>query len=545
MTPTHSGAGPRLADGRPPYERWLRVGADAALVALSLVAAVSLRLLGLGPAGRGDPGAVWPSVAVLVPLAIALFWAHGFYTRGRFYQTRYKAVAIVQVVTLLYLAFAALAFYRVLPALPRGDYVVGWLLTLAAISGARFWMFLWRRAMGEGAPALPALGGAPAPHAAPRRVLVIGGGGYIGSALLPRLLEEGYTVRLLDALVYGEEPIRAVLGHPRLEIQRGDFRHVDAVVQACRDVDAVVHLGGIVGDPACAIDEQLTIDVNLSATRMIGEVARGMGVRRLVFASSCSVYGANDHLLDEKSALYPVSLYARTKLASERVLQELQDARMAVVVLRFSTIFGFSGRIRFDLVVNLLTAQAARDKRITVRGGDQWRPFVHVNDAAESVVAALAAPREAVAGEVFNVGSNANNHTIRDVGQLVQRLVPDAELLDLPADGDRRNYRVAFAKIHQALGFVPEWTVEQGIRQVLEYLDRGIITDWQDARYSNYKSMVTGQVQLEKREPQWEAAYLEEAAQEPPLVAPVAAPPAPPTEPDDRKVTPLRPRRRA
>src|SRR5205823_1693957 len=145
------------------------------------------------------------------------------------------------------------------------------------------------------------------------------------SALLPKLLAQGYSVRVLDLLLYGSEPLAAVLDHPRLEVVQADFRQVDKVVEAMQGVDAVIHLGAIVGDPACALDEELTIEVNLMATRMIAEVAKGSGIRRFCFASTCSVYGANDHMLDEWSELNPISLYARSKLASEKVLMQMAD----------------------------------------------------------------------------------------------------------------------------------------------------------------------------------------------------------------------------
>ncbi len=227
-----------------------------------------------------------------------------------------------------------------------------------------------------------------------KHVLVIGGGGYIGSALLPKLLDSGYHVRLLDLLLFGTEPIADVLDHPNLEIVQADFRQVDEVVAAVRGMDTLIHLGAIVGDPACALDEELTIEVNLMATRMIAEVAKGSGVKRFIFASTCSVYGASDEILDERSALNPVSLYARSKIASEKVLRKMADDRFAPVILRFGTIYGLSGRTRFDLVVNLLAAKALIDKQITVFDGDQWRPFVHVDDAAQAVFKVLEAPEK-------------------------------------------------------------------------------------------------------------------------------------------------------
>ncbi len=316
---------------------------------------------------------------------------------------------------------------------------------------------------------------------------MIGGAGYIGSGLLPRLLDKGYKVRLLDLLMFGKDPIASVLYHPNLEVIQADFRQVDKVVETMRGVDTVVHLGGLVGDPACALDEALTTEINLVATRTIAEIAKGMGVRRFIFASTCSVYGASDMILNERSSLNPVSLYARSKIASEQVLHKLQSDVFSIVILRFGTIFGLSGRTRFDLVVNLLTAKAIVDKKITVFGGDQWRPFVHVDDASLAVMMTVEAPKERVHNETFNVGGNDGNMTLGSVGEIVKKLVPDAELIDSGRDGDRRNYRVDFSKIRNILGFVPQWSIEKGIQQVIDALKSGRVRDYRSAMYSNVK----------------------------------------------------------
>ncbi len=320
-----------------------------------------------------------------------------------------------------------------------------------------------------------------------RKVLLVGGAGYIGSALLPMLLEKGYHVRLLDLFLYGAEPIRDFLHHPSLEIMRADFRQVDKVVEATKNMDAVIHLGAIVGDPACALNEDLTIEVNLMATRMIAEVAKGSGVSRFIFASTCSVYGACDEVLDEHSVLNPVSLYARSKIASERVLLSLSDSNFAPTVLRFGTIYGLSGRTRFDLVINLLTAKALVEGQITIRGGDQWRPFVHVHDAALAVFKTLEAPFSLVKNQTFNVGSNEQNYTIYQIGKIINQFVPAAQIVDQGPDTDRRNYRVNFNKIRDILGFAPAWVVEKGVAQVIEAIESGKIMDYRDPRYSNVK----------------------------------------------------------
>lgn len=341
----------------------------------------------------------------------------------------------------------------------------------------------------------------------PRMVLVIGGAGYIGSALVPKLLARGHRVRVLDRLFYGLEPLRDVLNHPNLEVTQADFRCIDKLVECMQGADAVVHLGAIVGDPACALDRDLTIEVNLMATKTIAEVAKGYGIRRFIFASTCSVYGAStdDQLLTEESALNPVSLYAVTKLASEQVLMDLATANFSPTCLRFSTIYGISGRTRFDLVVNLLTAKAVMDGEITIQGGDQWRPFLHVDDAALSLLHTLEAPLPKVHRQVFNVGSDEQNFTIQQIGELIKTLVPGALLINQGLCGDRRDYRADFRKIREDLGFVPRWSLIEGINQVVDLIRSGAVKDYQTAKYSNVKYLTEHEdpVSLVRNESNW------------------------------------------
>jgi nucleoside-diphosphate-sugar epimerase len=474
----------------------LRIIADVLMVQFSLLTALTLTwfyhvLLGDLKADKtlaqhfwimigGYADSAWP----LTIICVAIFYLNGFYTYGRFYQGRYKALIVFQAVCQSYLVFGFLhyGFLGGAKTLPRSALVLSWGFSLVLIIGSRLWLQIWKKiADPERARILGAQ------HGQGKNVLVIGGAGYIGSALLPKLLASGYRVRLLDLLLYDTEPIEPVLGHPNLEVVQGDFRHVGKIVEVMQGMDSVVHLGAIVGDPACELDKELTTEVNLSATRMVAEVARLCGVERFVFASTCSVYGACDEMLDERSNTRPVSHYGNTKLAAERVLRQMADDRFAPTILRFSTIYGLSGRTRFDLVVNLLTAKAKIDGQITVMGGNQWRPFVHVDDAALAIATVLGAPREIVGNEIFNVGCDKQNYTIKQVGEIVHQHVPGAELIVDQKDTDRRNYKVSFAKIRNQLNFEPQWTLEQGIEQVLEAIARGDIVDYHDAKYSNVK----------------------------------------------------------
>ena len=318
-------------------------------------------------------------------------------------------------------------------------------------------------------------------------VLVSGGAGYIGSTLVRDLLGRGYAVRVLDNLLYGGESIADLDGHPRFELIVDDFRDEGVVNAALRGADAVVHLGAIVGDPACAMDQDFTLETNLEATKLLIDGARRAGVRRFLFASTCSVYGASDGELDETSPVNPVSLYAQTKVASESDLLAAADDTFAPVNLRFATVYGVSHRPRFDLVVNLLTAKAVTEGQITIHGGEQWRPFVHVADVASSMVLALEAPVELVSGEIFNVGSSDENYQLSQIGELIADLVPSADVVTNDQIHDRRNYFVNFQKLQDRLGFRPAHTVRSGIEELVNLVTLGHIGSYQDARYSNHR----------------------------------------------------------
>jgi nucleoside-diphosphate-sugar epimerase len=262
-----------------------------------------------------------------------------------------------------------------------------------------------------------------------------------------------------------------------------------------------VHLGELVGDPACALNERLTLEINLAATRMLAEVAWGYGIKRFIYASSCSVYGATEQVVDEKSDLNPVSLYARAKVGCERALAELGED-FNPVILRLSTVFGLSYRPRFDLVVNLLTGQAVSGSDITIFGGTQYRPFVHVTDVARAILRCLEAPLHLVKGQTFNVGSDTQNHSLRDVGKMIYGLVPESKRVRYDPGEDRRNYRVSFAKIRDQLGFECKVGLERGIRGLAQALRSGEIGDYTSARFSNHKTLSdpTGQPRLRGRE---------------------------------------------
>jgi len=327
----------------------------------------------------------------------------------------------------------------------------------------------------------------PALRHRPPSILVTGGAGYIGSCLVRKLLERNYCVRILDNFLYGDQGVRDIAGDPRLEVIEGDIRHLGTMALAARGVHGVIALAALVGDAACELDPEETIGTNYESVKLLADVCRRQGVQRLVFASSCSVYGANpDLLLNEGSWLNPVSLYARTRSQAEEVLLRHSED-FGVVILRLATVFGLSPRMRFDLLVNTLTLHAVVNRKIVVFGGEQRRPNLHVQDAADAVILALEASGEKVQKGIFNVGSNKSNCTILQIAKLVKKHVPQAKLEIKPDVQDQRDYQVGFDKIRYLLGFQPRFTVEDGIREIREALVNGVTPDPAGDIYHNFR----------------------------------------------------------
>jgi nucleoside-diphosphate-sugar epimerase len=321
-------------------------------------------------------------------------------------------------------------------------------------------------------------------------VFVAGGAGYIGSVLVPSLLEHGHRVTVLDRLFFGNSLAASEARHKdTLRVVRGDIRSFDP--QLLNSIDAVVDLSGISNDPSCALEPELTRSVNLVGMKRLAAAAREHGVRRYVYSSSCSVYGHGEASgLSETSERQPVSLYARVKAEAEDFLFDLgQRSRneMQVCALRLATVFGLSPRMRFDLAINVMTKNAYVSHRITVDGGGrQWRPFVHVTDAARAFERVLGSDPAAVAGQVFNIGSDQNNVQILNLAFRVRDAVPGTEVVHAPTDPDLRDYHVSFEKVHRVLGFRPERSIDDGIREVLSALREGSV-DPEDRRWYTLK----------------------------------------------------------
>lgn len=321
------------------------------------------------------------------------------------------------------------------------------------------------------------------------QVLIIGGAGYIGSMLTEQLLERGYRVRILDMELFGRDSLNNWREHPRLELMTGDFRNVEDVVRALHNADAVIHLAAIVGDPACEIDRDTTIAVNYAATKILSQLARANGISRLIFASTCSVYGESGDIRTEESEPNPVSLYATTKVDAERILLDAADDVFQPTILRFATAYGWSYRPRFDLVANLFAAQSVTEQHIRVHNGEQWRPFVHTRDIARACVAAIEAPLKLVGGEIFNVGDHSQNYTLSQLGAIVGEYVPETRVEEISTDEDPRNYRVDFTKIQQTLDYRASVDLVEGVQEMVDAVRAGKVSDWTDPVYSNVKAL--------------------------------------------------------
>ena len=313
------------------------------------------------------------------------------------------------------------------------------------------------------------------------KVLVTGGAGYIGSVLVRRLLQKGYEVRVYDSLKFGGEALYDVMLHPGFEFMKGDIRHAADMAKALEGIDAIAHLAAIVGDPACKKFSEEANATNWYGSVALFDAAEKAGIKRFVFASTCSNYGKMpdpDSFVVETSALNPVSLYAELKVKFEKyLLEDNSNSRMCSTSLRFATVYGFSPRIRFDLTVNEFTRNAVVNGEQEIWGQQFWRPYCHVDDLARSVVLVLESPDEKVRANVFNVGTTEENYNKGMIIAEVCKVVPDVKVHYVESSEDPRDYRVNFDKVKNELGFTITKKVPDGVKEIYTLLKAGIITD--------------------------------------------------------------------
>jgi nucleoside-diphosphate-sugar epimerase len=325
------------------------------------------------------------------------------------------------------------------------------------------------------------------------RVFVTGGAGYVGSVLIPLLLERGYAVTSYDISYYGDNFLPK--SDPNLRVIRGDIRDTPKLAKAVAGHDAFISLACISNDASFELDEKLSTSVNLDAFEPMVLAAKGAGVRRFVFASSSSVYGVSDQPnVTEEHPLVPLTLYNKYKGMCEPLLFKHTDASFVGVVFRPATVCGYAPRQRFDLSVNILANHAINNGKITVFGGEQMRPNLHILDYCDAVQVLLDAPDEKITNEIFNVGYQ--NMSIMDIALMVKRVVQqefpekgDIDIVTTPSD-DKRSYHINSDKVHRMLGYAPQRTIEEAVRDLCRaFKDGRLPNSMADDIYYNVRRM--------------------------------------------------------
>jgi len=319
-------------------------------------------------------------------------------------------------------------------------------------------------------------------------ILVTGGAGYIGSVLTRNLVKLGFKVRVLDSLIFGKKGISDLISNNSIELVIDDIRNQKAVLESIKDIDCIIHLAAIVGDPLCSKIPQAARQINYLGTKNLIDVCRSNGVRRFIFASTCSNYGSSSTTVNEKTIVKPFSLYAETKIASEQYVLDSKNENFEPCVLRFATAFGISPRMRFDLLLQEFIRDAVIDKKISVYGPDYWRPLIHVDDISNACISTIKSPKESISGEIYNVGDNNQNYTKLELAKMIQKYIPETKIVLQESKKDLRNYKVSFDKIVSNLRFKITKTVEDGIQEIVDKIQNNQL-DPIDSDFSNLSKL--------------------------------------------------------
>jgi nucleoside-diphosphate-sugar epimerase len=325
------------------------------------------------------------------------------------------------------------------------------------------------------------------------RVLVTGGAGYVGAILVPKLLDQGYHVRVIDLFLFGDDVLPR--SHPRLELLKGDIRDQQQVKQATAAIDAVIHLACISNDPSFELNPALSRSINYDCFDPLVRISRDAGVRRFIYASTSSVYGVSDAPeVTEEHPLVPLTDYNKYKGMCEPILLRYQSPDFTIVIIRPATVCGYSPRLRLDLTVNILTNLAVNTRKITIFGGSQKRPNIHIEDISDLYVELLTTPAELIAGKTFNAGYQ--NFTVAELGQMVRdtvsREMPELGpvAIETTSSNDLRSYHVSSDKIKRELGWMPNRTLEDAVVDLCRAFRAGKIPNsLTDIRYVNVKAV--------------------------------------------------------
>jgi nucleoside-diphosphate-sugar epimerase len=306
------------------------------------------------------------------------------------------------------------------------------------------------------------------------KVLVTGGAGYIGSSLVPLLLQRGHEVTVVDRFFFGDQVFRSLRNSAALHLIRDDVRWFDGSL--LKGQDAIIDMAALSNDPAGELDAWKTLDINYLGRARVARLAREAGVSRYLLTSSCSVYGFRDGLLDESTPPNPLTAYARANILAEMDNLPLASPTFSPTAVRFATLYGLSGRMRFDLAVNAMVLGARKSGKIPImKDGTQWRPFLHVRDAARALADLLLADPLRVGGQVFNLGSDDQNFQIAKLAEIVADSMATRPTLEWYGDPDRRSYRVSFRRARDELHFAPEFTPRDAAKEIESALMSGTL----------------------------------------------------------------------
>jgi len=319
-----------------------------------------------------------------------------------------------------------------------------------------------------------------------KKIFITGGAGYVGAVTVPLLLENGYKVAVFDLMIYGEDVLE---DHPNLTKIKGDIRDKRALKKHIRGHDVVIHLACISNDPSFELNPDLGKSINLDAFRPLVELSKESSVERFIYASSSSVYGVKEEEnVHEDMLLEPLTDYSIFKAECENILLEYQDPNFTTVSIRPATVCGYSKRQRLDVVVNILTNLAYHNRKITVFGGNQLRPNIHIKDMALAYLNLIMAPKEKVEGQIFNTGDE--NYTVNELSQIVKNVIgEDVEMVVSDSD-DNRSYHISSQKILDILGFEPTHSIEKAVLDLKAAFERGLlINPLENGKYFNIKTM--------------------------------------------------------
>jgi nucleoside-diphosphate-sugar epimerase len=310
-----------------------------------------------------------------------------------------------------------------------------------------------------------------------QKILITGGAGYIGSVLVGDLLQRGHKVKCLDRFFFGKESLVDVASNSDLELIKDDIRWFDPSI--LKDIDIIMDLAALSNDPSGELDPSKTFDINYLGRSRVARLGKEYGVKRYILASSCSIYGFQEGILDETSKVNPLTNYAKANRKAEEDVLPLCDSNYTVTVLRFATVYGYSRRMRFDLAINAMVLALYKDSKVipVMKDGTQWRPFIHIRDVASAYNIVMTQHTDKINGQIFNVGSDEQNYQILPLAELVAKSLNIDYEIEWYGIADFRSYKVSFKKFKEAVNFDVKYTPREGALEIYKALKAGDISD--------------------------------------------------------------------